>query len=163
RLRIGYVGSLIVSKAPHVLLEAFSRLPRESASLVVAGEYADYHGDSRYRPVLDRATAGSAARFVGGIGREEVLRLLREIEVLVVPSVGEENSPFSIKEAFALGIPVVASRIGGMPELVLDGVNGLLFAPGDARALHAALSRLLDEPGLLDRLRAGIAPVRSIG
>jgi glycosyltransferase involved in cell wall biosynthesis len=80
----------------------------------------------------------------------------------VVPSVWLENSPFVIKEAFAAGLPVVASNLGGMAEMVSDGHNGLLFEPGDAADLRRALHRLLNEPGLLERLREGIPRVRTI-
>jgi glycosyltransferase involved in cell wall biosynthesis len=60
------------------------------------------------------------------------------------------------------GIPVVGARIGGIPDLVTDGTNGLLYDPVSPERLQAALQRLIDEPGLLDRLSAGIPPVKSI-
>src|SRR5262249_35036787 len=81
---------------------------------------------------------------------------------LVVPSIWPENSPLVIHEAFLASIPVVASRIGGIPELVADGQNGLLFDPGSAADLRRVINRLLTEPDLLDSLRAGIPDVRSI-
>ena len=67
-----------------------------------------------------------------------------------------------IQEAFLAGIPVVASRIGGIPEMVSEGQDGLLFSAGDIADLSKTLARFLAEPGLLDTLRAGIPPVRSI-
>jgi glycosyltransferase involved in cell wall biosynthesis len=73
-----------------------------------------------------------------------------------------ENSPNVILEAFAHHTPVVASDLGGMAELVRDGENGLLFAPGDADSLARQLRRLLDDPHLLSALRAGIGPVKSV-
>jgi GT2 family glycosyltransferase len=79
-----------------------------------------------------------------------------------VPSIWPEISPLVIHEAFLAGVPVVASRIGGIPELVTHGRNGLLFDPGNAGDLGRALERLLVEPGLLDTLRAGIPEVRLI-
>ena len=88
--------------------------------------------------------------------------VLEGFDVLVVPSVWYENAPLVISEARATGIPVVASRLGGMAEMVRDGVDGLLFAPGDDRALAAALRRLATEEGLLDRLREGNRPPRWI-
>src|SRR5262249_6774408 len=73
-----------------------------------------------------------------------------------------ENSPLVIHEAFLAGIPVVASQIGGIPELVQHGGNGLLFEPGDVGELEKALARLVHEKGLLERLREGIPAVRDI-
>jgi glycosyltransferase involved in cell wall biosynthesis len=80
-----------------------------------------------------------------------------------VPSVWYENSPNVILEAFAHRTPVIASDLGGMAELVQHDVNGLVFEPGNAKALARQLRRLLDDSDLLARLRDGITPVRTIG
>jgi GT2 family glycosyltransferase len=87
---------------------------------------------------------------------------LADADVLVVPSVWIENAPFIIREAFAAGLPVVASDLGGMAEMVFHDRNGLLFPPGDAGALADQLSRLLHEDGLVERLRRGIERPMSI-
>ena len=94
--------------------------------------------------------------------RSEVSRVLRGMDVVVVPSVWYENSPNVILEAFAHRTPVIVSDLGGMAELVEDGVNGLLFAPGNSSALAAKLQQLVEHPGLLDQLREGIQPVKSV-
>jgi GT2 family glycosyltransferase len=80
----------------------------------------------------------------------------------VVPSIWPENSPVVIQEAFLAGVPVVASDIGGIPELVHHGSNGLLFRANDVDDLHRTLVRLLDEPTLLDTLRPDPTSVRTI-
>ena len=98
----------------------------------------------------------------GAIPHDQIAQALASIDVLVVPSIWPENAPLVIQEAFLAGVPVVASRIGGIPEMVTDGRNGLLFQAGDAEDLARTLARLLHEPGLLESLRAGIPPVRSI-
>jgi GT2 family glycosyltransferase/glycosyltransferase involved in cell wall biosynthesis len=161
-LRLGFLGSLMVSKAPHVLLEAFRGLPRSAATLDLFGAPADYHGDTRYRqqlaPLLE--TPGVTQR--GAVPHDRVHEAFAAIDVLVVPSVWPENSAFVVHEAHATGVPVVASRVGGLPELLEDGRSGLLVEPGNMAALRAALLRLLHEPGLLDRLRVGIPAVRAI-
>ena len=72
------------------------------------------------------------------------------LDALVFPSVWEETSGIGAREALAAGVPVIASRIGGIPETVRHEVNGLLFEPGDAADLARQIRRLLDEPGLLD-------------
>jgi glycosyltransferase involved in cell wall biosynthesis len=73
-----------------------------------------------------------------------------------------ENAPFVVEEAFASGVPVVASDIGGLAERVEHEKSGLLFPPGDVSALAWTLRRLLDEPELLPRLRAGLPRVLGI-
>jgi GT2 family glycosyltransferase/glycosyltransferase involved in cell wall biosynthesis len=160
RLRLGFLGSVMASKAPHILLEAVGRLPRGSASVDLFGGYLAYHGDDGYRERIDRLAVQSGARVHGAIPHDRVAQALASIDVLVVPSIWPENSPLVIAEAFMAGVPVVASRIGGIPEIVADGRNGLLFRPGDAADLARALDRLRREPGLLDRLREGAATTR---
>jgi GT2 family glycosyltransferase/glycosyltransferase involved in cell wall biosynthesis len=162
RLRVGFVGTLMRSKAPNVLIEAFHRLPEGSATLDFFGAYSAYHGDDSYWPVLDRSMHDGRARFHGAIPHDRMAEVMGMIDVLVVPSIWPETSPIVIREALASGVPVVASRIGGIPETVEDGVNGLLFEPGDAGDLHRVLARLVEERDLLDCLRRGIRPPRTI-
>ncbi|HVH25123.1 MAG TPA: glycosyltransferase [Vicinamibacterales bacterium] len=158
RLRLGFLGTLMVSKGAHVLLEAIDRLPCGSVSVDLFGAHADYHGDDSYRGQLEPLLRRPDVRVHGPISHDDVMAMLKSIDVLVVPSIWPENSPFVIHEAFLAGVPVVASRIGGIPELVRDGENGLLFAPGDPDDLATALARLIREPDLRDTLCAGIAP-----
>ena len=161
-LRIGFLGSLMVSKAPHVLLEAFALLPRGAATVTLYGAPVAYHGDNSYRQALVPLLARSGVRLAGPIAHQAVARTLADLDVLVVPSIWPENSPLVIREAFLAGVPVVASRIGGILELVQDGVNGLLFEAGNAEDLRRVLQRFIDEPALLSALRSGMPPVRTI-
>jgi glycosyltransferase involved in cell wall biosynthesis len=87
---------------------------------------------------------------------------LGAIDVLVVPSTWHENAPFVALEARAASLPVLASRFGGLAEVVADGIDGELFAPGDAADLAARMQRLLDEPQRLARYRAAVQPPKSL-
>ena len=127
-------------------LHALERLP--DATLLVVGD-----GEERAR--LERL-AGDRVRFLGAQPREQVLRVLRAADVAVLSS-RWENFPHVLVEALAVGTPVVATAVGGVPEIVEDGVNGLLVPAEDPEALAAALRRVLEEPGLRDRLAAATA------
>jgi GT2 family glycosyltransferase/glycosyltransferase involved in cell wall biosynthesis len=162
RLRIGFIGSLMVSKAPHVLLEAFAGLPHERVALTIAGDVVPYHGDDSYAARIRPMLAAADVQWLGGVRHDQVPSILASLDVLVVPSVWVENAPLVVKEAFAANVPVVASNLGGLAEMVTDGRSGLLFAPGDAGDLRRVLMRLLNEEGLADRLREGIPHVRTI-
>jgi GT2 family glycosyltransferase len=162
RLRIGFLGSLMVSKAPHLLLEAYAGLPPDRVSLQLFGAHAAYHGDDSYRARLQALLRLPGVRYGGALPHAEVPAALAGLDVVVVPSVWLENSPLVIREAFAASVPVVAADLGGMAEMVEDGRSGLLFRPGDAAGLRRCLARLIEEPGLRERLRAGIPPVRDI-
>jgi glycosyltransferase involved in cell wall biosynthesis len=100
--------------------------------------------------------------FLGVYVESELHQVLRGLDVVVVPSQWYENSPNVILEALACRTPVIASNLGGMAELIQHGRNGLLFEAGNASDLAAQLGRLVEEPGLLDALRRGTGPVRSM-
>jgi GT2 family glycosyltransferase/glycosyltransferase involved in cell wall biosynthesis len=161
RLRVGFLGSLMVSKGVHVLLEAAATLPESAIAVDLFGPWSAYHGDDSYRGRIAPLMRANVKHH-GHIAHQRVADALGSIDVLAVPSIWPENSPFAIHEAFLAGVPVVASRTGGIPEVVSDGRNGLLFRTGDSTDLARTLSRFLTDPGLLERLRAGIAPPRTI-
>jgi glycosyltransferase involved in cell wall biosynthesis len=98
----------------------------------------------------------------GIVPHAEIPAALAALDVLVLPSVWLENAPLVIEEAFLAGVPVVASDLGGMAERVEHGRSGLLFRAGDPLALRRTLARLEAEPGLLERLRAGLPRVESM-
>ncbi len=162
RLRFGYIGNLMVSKGAHVLAEAFDGIRQEDAELKIYGDFVPYHFYESYPEHLRGLISNSGVRLMGGFRHEEIASVLEGIDVMVVPSIWYENSPLTIQEAFLGGVPVVASNIGGMAELVKDGVNGLLFQVGDPRDLRRVLIRLIEDRALLDRLRARIPPVTSM-
>jgi glycogen synthase len=142
RPRIGYVGRLAEQKRPDLLVEAFGRM-REVAHLVIVG-------DGPLRPVVNAAVERCPARdriTVGGfVPHAEVPRVLASLDVLALPSVYEEMGSVLV-EAMATGVPVVASRVGGIPDVVVDGETGVLVPPGDVEALAEALDGLVADPG----------------
>ncbi len=106
--------------------------------------------------------AAPRARFHGAYRNDDLPSLMADIDWVVVPSVWWENSPIVIQEAFRHGRPVIASRIGGMAEKVVDGRNGLTFDVGDAGGLSQRLQHA-KEPALWERLKDGIrAPVDKV-
>jgi glycogen(starch) synthase len=139
--RIGYVGRLAEQKAPHLLVEAFARV-RPEASLVMVG-------DGPLRHVVDAAIQRSPARdritTSGFVPHHRVPSVLSALDVLVLPSVYEEMGSVLV-EAMASGLPVVATRVGGIPEVVVDGQTGLLVPPADVAALAEAIDQLVGDP-----------------
>jgi glycosyltransferase involved in cell wall biosynthesis len=146
-LVVGAVAQLEPWKGIDVLVDACAAMT-EPVRLEVFGEGSQ-------RRALERRAAGLRvdARFHGDVA--DVRERLGDIDVLASPS-HAENLPFAVLEAMAHALPVVATRTGGVPELVADGETGLLVEPGDAAALAAALDRLARAPALADAMgRAG--------
>ncbi|HSJ57488.1 MAG TPA: glycosyltransferase family 4 protein, partial [Anaerolineae bacterium] len=154
-LRITFLGSIAWQKAVHVLVDAFNGLPRGTARLRIWGDPGVFPSYAvRLRAAIE--AEGSDAEMMGRVANEQVGEVLADSDVVVVPSVWYENSPVVIQEARAAGVPVVASGHGALVEKVRDGVDGLLFTPGDAADLRRTLRRLIDDPGLLARLRENV-------
>jgi len=160
-LVFGYVGRLTEAKGVHVLVEAATQL--DPAVRVEVHLYGDPEAEPDYTARL-RALAGDSPRvqFKGKFGREALAGVYSQMDVLVVPSLWYENNPLVLQEAYAAGRPVIASDLGGMAEFTAHERSGLLFEPGNAAALAAAMQRLATDPDLLARLRASLPPVRSI-
>ncbi|WLA67661.1 glycosyltransferase family 4 protein [Bradyrhizobium diazoefficiens] len=136
-----YLGRLSREKGVETLLRAHQAAG--SWDLVVAGTGPLQRDlQMRYRN----------ARFVGQLSGQALKATIGGASAIVVPSEWYENCPMSVLEGMAYGKPVVASRIGGIPELVVDGETGVLFEPGDADELQGHISRLMDDPSLRARM-----------
>jgi glycosyltransferase involved in cell wall biosynthesis len=159
-LRVGYLGQITSIKGVHVLFEAVKLLEGIPLNVKAYGDptpYPDYT-----KQLQEMASQDSRLSLEGKYHRSELSQIFSELDVIVVPSEWYENSPNVILEAFAHQTPVIASNLGGMAELVQDGVNGLLFEPGDPGSLANQVKRLIQDPDLFIRLREGIRPVKSV-
>ncbi len=159
KIRFAFIGTLSDHKGVHVLVEAFNRIDQNKAELHI---YGDATWFPHYFSSLEKAADPSLVSFKGPVPNNAVAELLTSIDVLVVPSVWFENSPLTIHEAFMAGVPVITSNLGGMADLVTDGVNGLLFSAGDSQDLAGKIKKLIESDSLLDTLRQGIPAVKTI-
>ena len=137
--RVVFAGRLSDEKGVDTLVEAVAATP---------GLEADVAGDGPSRPALEALAKGAAGRvrFHGRLPFEGVQELLRASSVAVCPSRWYENQPLAVLEAFACGLPVVGTGLGGIPELIEPGVDGAIVPPNDPAALGAALRRLAEDP-----------------
>jgi glycosyltransferase involved in cell wall biosynthesis len=140
--RIGLAARMTPQKGHLVLLQALRLMSQRFSNLRCL-----LIGDGPLRPSLERYAGelGVAGQCVFTGIRSDIADLLSVVEVVVLPS-HSEGLPFVLLEAMALAKPVVATRVGGNPEVVEDGKTGLLVPPGDPKALAEAIAFLLDHP-----------------
>ena len=146
-VRLMFIGQLERSKGVWLLLETLRHLPERNWLLRVVGSGGQ---EDRLR---ERFGAHPQVKFYGRQSHAAINQLLAQTDLTVVPSVVYENSPTAITESLAMGVPVIAADIGGIPELVHDGINGHTFAPNDAANLAKVLTYYLQRPGEITRLR----------
>jgi glycosyltransferase involved in cell wall biosynthesis len=131
------------------LVQAFAILRRRrlpyGLRLLIVGEGPEHQPLERMAAALG---VGSVTEFTGWVPHDRVPEYLRRLSIYVAPSVHEESFGVAVLEASACGVPVVVSRVGGMPEVVQDGQTGYLVPPGDPIALADALERLVTNPEL---------------
>ena len=150
-LRLLFVGAVIPTKGLHILLDALDGFPSGQLTLSVVGPSPRFHRAPLYSEKMRARARGIGVRWLGVLPQEALFALYRAHHLLVVPSIWPENAPMVIEEALSAGLPVVASRVGGIPEFVHDGETGTLVAPGDPSALRRALRRYLESPERLRR------------
>ena len=151
-IRITYAGYFGAHKGVDILIRAVATAGDPRVTLNLAG---DGEEEAHYRQLASELGIAERIRYWGRMKNEEMIRVYRETDIFCLPSVWPENQPVTITEAMACGIPVIASDIGGIPELVEDGVTGLLAAPGNAEALAEKIREMAGDPA--GRLRMGEA------
>ena len=161
-LRVAYVGRLDPTKGVDVLVRAVRALPSADVELHVFGLVQGAAATAYQRSIRALAADDRRIQFGAPVPSDAVPALLAGYDVLAVPSRWLETGPLVVLEAFQAGVPVVGSRVGGIGELVHDGEDGLLVTPGSAADWSAALRRLAGDPQLVQRLRRGVRPPRSI-
>ncbi len=147
------VGQLSPRKGHAVLLEAAAKLAASGTELQVT-----VAGDGPERAALQSLAhalgLSRRVKFAGAVGQDELPSLYRQADIFCLPSFGE-GIPVVLMEAMALGVPVVSTRIMGIPELIEHGASGLLVSPGRTDELAAALRRLAEDPALRGELARG--------
>ncbi|QJR11718.1 D-inositol-3-phosphate glycosyltransferase [Usitatibacter rugosus] len=155
-LRVAFFGRLDPTKGIHVLLDALARVPKLPMSLDIYGVRMAVGDDPYYASIANSVAQDSRVRLLPPIENQAMIETIALYDVLAVPSQGLETGPLVVLEAFAAGVPVLGSDLGGITERVRADVDGLLIPPSDATAWSNALARLISDRGLLKRLREGI-------
>lgn len=146
KLDLVYVGSLSRHKGPDILIRAFKEIEGDNLRLHILGRGPDEGELRRLAEGDERIT------FHGFLSGDKLMDMYRMANVTVVPSIWYDNSPMVIYESLMNSTPAIASRIGGIPELVRDGYNGFLFEPGSVNGLRRILEEISDDPSILKEL-----------
>jgi glycosyltransferase involved in cell wall biosynthesis len=144
-----YVGRLVKQKGIFTLVEAMAQVSLPSPPLYIVGD-----GEERkeLELMVTRLGLQNRIKILGAKWGSEVQQLIRESMFIVIPSEWYDNLPLILCQAYAMAKPVVASYINGIPEYVENGVDGLLFQPGNAQELARCIEQLISNPSLLAKM-----------
>jgi glycosyltransferase involved in cell wall biosynthesis len=160
RIHFGYIGALHPQKGIELLLDAFDGMDDRASLEIFGSTFGSPVSENHSRRLMAKRSAN--VHFRGPYQNSQIGTILANLDIVVVPSLWYENSPLTIQEAFISGVPVITADVGGMAELVQDGVNGLHFRFGDAVDLRDKMQHVVDHPEVLVQLRRGIPPVPGI-
>ena len=162
KLVFGYMGTFMETKGLHILIDAFVNIPQDKAELRVYGYPPNQFHLEYCKSIQEKAKVAPNITFMGKYDINDIPDMLAHIDTLVVPSIWYENAPLTIHEAFMSGVPVIASDIGGMAELVKHGVSGLSFRVGDSEDLHRKIMMLIENPKMIGELSAKIPSIKTV-
>ena len=148
-LSLVYAGRLAENKGVHTAIEGVDRLIRQGRRVrltLVGSGPAEYI--ARLQELSRQLGVSDRINFYGAVPREQMPELMARFDVLVFPSIWQEPLARIVQEAMAIGLVVVGTEVGGMKEILQDGVNGLTFPAGDADALAGCVAQLMDRPEL---------------
>jgi glycosyltransferase involved in cell wall biosynthesis len=155
RLTVAFLGSAYPHKGPQLLVQA-AQLTGAALDVRIIGEISP-----EFSATLRALDHRGIVKLHGSFAPSEIGPLLQDVDVAVLPSLWWDCAPLAAVEAMAARVPLVVPRLGGLPEAIRDGVDGLLFNGLDATDLARQLDRLASEPGLLETMQANIAEPRA--
>jgi glycosyltransferase involved in cell wall biosynthesis len=150
----GFIGALVPAKGVDYLLKSFTQWDNQAARLLIAGA-----GDDSYVAHLQSRYTDDRVSF---LGRVDPTDFFKQIDVTVVPSLWQENYPGVVCESILFGVPVIASRRGGIPEIIEDGISGLFFEPNKPESLSTLFALIMSNPEKLRNLRFGVMTAKNV-
>jgi len=141
-----FIGNIEEHKGPQIAVKAFKRLKNKKVKLHLVGK-GNYLGELKKIIGNDKQIL-----LHGFVPDDELEEIFERCSYVVFPSIWYENFPLVINEVMSRGLPVIASNLGGLPELIKDGYNGFLFRPGDVACLQNLIEKIFEDREMLSRL-----------
>jgi glycosyltransferase involved in cell wall biosynthesis len=161
-LKIAFFGRIDNTKGPDLLAHALEMVPTALVEVDIFAIRETAGPDQVYDRLAARARQDSRLTLRTAVAPDKVVSVMADYDLIAVPSRLLETGPLVALEAFAAGVPVLGANLGGIAEVVRDGVDGILIAPDDAAAWAATIKRLADDRHVVETLRSRIVPPRTM-
>jgi len=160
----GFIGGVGYYKGVHQLVDAFSRLPeklKNNAKLKIFGKYGEAYFNTMKRDIIKEEDKDRII-FYGRYIPEDIPEITNQIDISVLPSLCADTAPQTIFESFSSGLPIIAPNVGGFPDFVKNGFNGIIYKNSDVESLKEALERIINNPMEINDFQKNIPKVKTI-
>ena len=161
----GFIGGVGFYKGVHQMVKAYAGLPaslKVRSRLEIFGKYEQPYVDAITHAYLDDGEDRRRVTFHGRFSPDDIPEITNRIDISVLPSLCADTAPQTIFESFNAGLPIIAPRVGGFPDFVMDGENGLLYPAGDVEGLSACMRQVLEDPSLIGFFRSAIPKTKTL-
>jgi len=155
-IKFGYIGTIHKLKNVNLLIDAFKTV-KGNAKLIIWGNGQSEEIEKIKKAMLE----DNRIEYKGSYTYDQLFKVLSNIDIGIVPSL-VENYPLVVREFLSAGIPVIASKVGGIPEIITHMENGLLFDPSNKEELIKILQQIIQNPSIIDQLRQKITTIKTI-
>ncbi|MFH1478509.1 MAG: glycosyltransferase family 4 protein [Candidatus Omnitrophota bacterium] len=161
KVRFGFIGTLIPTKGVHVAIKAFNKIEESNVMLKIYGKPPVNNGIFSYYKKIKRIVRGNKnIYFMGSFDNKDIAKVFKDIDVLIFPSMWEENSPLILHEAILSNTPILASKVGGVSELIKDSF--FLFERGNVEELYNKIKFFIDNSDKLNEHNPAVTTVKDI-
>ncbi|NVJ47146.1 MAG: glycosyltransferase [Cytophagia bacterium] len=162
---IGYIGGITYYKGVHQLVEAYLQLPdefRAISRLEIYGKWSDGYYEGIKVQFSKHSDFKEKINFHGRFVPHDLPEITNTMDISVLPSLCADTAPQTIFESFSSGLPIIAPNVGGFPDFVKDGVNGLLYEKANVESLRFQMQKIIERPVLLEEFKRNIPHIKSI-
>ena len=161
----GFIGGVGYYKGVHQMVEAFTLLPDElkkKTKLLIYGKYNDAYFNSINKNFIKTTLDKESIKFFGRFTPADLPKITNNIDINILPSLCADTAPQTIFESYSNGLPIIAPKIGGFPDFVQDGVNGLLYEKASVEELRQCMIKIIETPTLINDFSQNIPSCKTM-
>ena len=164
-ISFGFIGGVGFYKGVHQMVEAYTQLPsdlKKRSCLEIYGKYNEEYRQAILASYVKDAGDMERIRFHGRFLPADLPSICNTVDLSILPSLCADTAPQTIFESFNAGLPIIAPRVGGFPDFVVDGQNGWTYEAGSVADLSRAMAHVLTHPDEIECFRKGIPPTKTM-
>lgn len=162
----GFIGGVGYYKGVHQMVDAFVKLPeelKERAQLQIYGKYDENYFNAIQNKIITNKEDRKSIVFYGRFTPNDLPKITNKIDINILPSLCADTAPQTIFESYSNGLSIIAPIVGGFPDFVIDGVNGLLYEKASVEGLSNCMKRIIEAPELITKFNKNIPSCKTMG